>query len=151
MSEKLPGTFVTPQGLAYLQPKRKTSRRLPKNAAALSPTHIPKNRERAQMVAEEDTADGRRERKTIYEFGEPAVIDDLGAATGQPPVAVPLGGESAAEALDLMLENAERPRHREKRPDVRGDFERQMNERVFRGTGNRRVFGVPLRAWKGER
>ena len=152
MPEKLPATGVTPRGLDYLRPKPKQrKRRLPANAAALALTLIPTRREVAQMVAEEDNSYGRRERMTIYEYGQPPVIDDIGPATGQPPVAVPLGGQSAVEeGLDLMLENAERPRYRENRPDVKRDFEEQVNRTLFRGTTKRRVFGVPARKWKGE-
>ncbi len=150
MPEKAPGTGLTPQGLAYLRPPKPKRHRLPSNAAALSPTYIPKDRSRAQMVSEQDTPNGRRERTTIYEYGEPAVTDDIGPATGHVPVAVPLGGESGVEeAVDLMLENAERPRYREKRPNVKRDFENQMNKVVFRA-GGRKVFGVPARKWKGE-
>lgn len=150
MADKLESTGLTPKGETYLRRIRDGEPKKSPRGKPYTPISMPRRRDEMEMVSEQDTPDGRRERSTIYYHDEQPVVETIGDATGDRPVAVP-GGEHTemAEALDMMAENREQPAERSERPDLNREFREQMERRAHAGSG-RRVFGVPQRTWKGE-
>ena len=149
MPEKLEGTGLTPRGRKYLDYLR--GDRTKSKGRGYSPTSAPRRRDEIQMVSEQDTPDGQRERTTRYHNDEAPVVETIGPATGARPVAVP-GGEHTElrEALDMIEANAAEPGQREgPPPEINRNFRDQMERRAASG-GNRRVFGIPARPWKDE-
>jgi hypothetical protein len=90
VAEALEGTGLTPRGRKYLEHLRDGPAKL--KGRPYSPTSAPRRRDEIQLVSEQDTLDGQRERTTRYHSDEAPVVEVIGPATGARPVAVP-GGE----------------------------------------------------------
>ena len=151
MAENLDSTGLTPKGETYLRRIRDGEPKTePRGSKPYTPISVPRRRDEVELVSEQDTSDGRRERTTIYYHDEQPVVETVGDATGDRPVAVPGGDHTEmVEALDMMAENRESPAERPERPNLNREFREQMEQRAHAGNG-RRVFGVPRRTWKGE-
>ena len=150
MADTLDNTGLTPKGETFLRRIRDGEPKKSKRGKPYPPISMPRRRDEVEVGSEQDTPDGRRERTTIYYHDDTPVVETIGEATGDRPVAVPGGDHTElAEALDMIAENREQPAERSERPDLDRKFRDQMEQRAHAGSG-RRVFGVPRRTWKGE-